>query len=220
LDLHNLSLRTIAATLAAALASGLSRSAVSLCLFDGGNPMTTWMPEECSLLAVLYADGLSAAAIADRIGCSRNAVLGKVHRMRRDGVLAQRGLAAASALPFFQAEAKQRQLRKPTDLSGPIGPALEPPHRARDDAAAAFATSPRNVIHKARNDRTSPRREVFATMANTTRPCTLLELGRHNCRWPIGDPQDETFRFCGAIALDGCPYCRAHTALSLRRDAA
>jgi hypothetical protein len=54
------------------------------------------------------------------------------------------GWCAARALPFFQEEAKRRQARKPKDLLGPIGPdKIE--HRARDDAAKAFDTSPRNV---------------------------------------------------------------------------
>ena len=55
----------------------------------------------------------------------------------------QRGLAAAAALPFFEAEAQQRTRGK-SKIGGPIGPPISK-HRARDDAATAFGTSPRNV---------------------------------------------------------------------------
>jgi hypothetical protein len=74
--------------------------------------------------------------------------------MRRHLTDSQRGHAAGAALPFFEAEAKKRQLLgqkaggekagRGRKGSGPIGPqAIK--HRARDDAAKAFNTSPRNV---------------------------------------------------------------------------
>jgi hypothetical protein len=60
---------------------------------------------------------------------------------------AQRGCCAARALPFFEAEAKKRQTGRPKageEKSAPIGAQLK--HRAVDDAAKAFDTSPRNVF--------------------------------------------------------------------------
>jgi hypothetical protein len=54
--------------------------------------------------------------------------------------------AAAGALPFYEAEAKKRQTGRPKageEKSAPIGAQLK--HRAADDAAAAFGTSPRNI---------------------------------------------------------------------------
>jgi GcrA cell cycle regulator len=170
--------------------------------------MTTWMPEECSLLAVLYADGLSAAAIGDRIGCSRNAVLGKMHRMRRDGVLAQRDTHTtlyAGLLKQHGSVMEGKNARgKPKSLE------FDAPTVTRK-VAADLGISDETVRNRVKNS---------AKLAAISRPCTLLELGRHDCRWPIGDPQDAAFRFCGAASLDGSSYCPAHTTLSLRRDAA
>jgi len=58
----------------------------------------------------------------------------------------QRGYCAARALPFFEAEAKKRMAEGGKQKGAPIGAGLEkPPHRAADDAARAFDTSPRNV---------------------------------------------------------------------------
>lgn len=36
---------------------------------------------------------------------------------------------------------------------------------------------------------------------------TLMELGREDCKWPIGDPQSPDFRFCGRKQFEGRPYC-------------
>lgn len=43
---------------------------------------------------------------------------------------------------------------------------------------------------------------------------SMEELGAGNCRWPLGDPRDENFSFCGAGALSGLPYCARHTKLA------
>lgn len=39
---------------------------------------------------------------------------------------------------------------------------------------------------------------------------TVLTLRERMCKWPIGNPGDETFRFCGRKAGDGVPYCAEH----------
>lgn len=39
---------------------------------------------------------------------------------------------------------------------------------------------------------------------------TLLELGQHDCRWPIGEPKSDSFFFCGAAAENDRPYCSSH----------
>lgn len=43
---------------------------------------------------------------------------------------------------------------------------------------------------------------------------TLLELEANECRWPLGDPRQEGFHFCGAQQVLGRPYCIQHWQLS------
>ena len=38
----------------------------------------------------------------------------------------------------------------------------------------------------------------------------LIDLKINTCRWPIGDPKDEDFHFCGEQTVTGKPYCLAH----------
>jgi GcrA cell cycle regulator len=43
---------------------------------------------------------------------------------------------------------------------------------------------------------------------------TVLTLGAHMCKWPIGDPASEDFTFCGRRAADEGPYCVEHARLA------
>lgn len=40
---------------------------------------------------------------------------------------------------------------------------------------------------------------------------SVMELNRHTCKWPIGDPRSGGFFFCGGKPLDGQPYCKQHS---------
>lgn len=46
--------------------------------------------------------------------------------------------------------------------------------------------------------------------------CSLLELGAHNCRWPISTPGADDFCFCGNVQVEGLPYCPGHSRLAYR----
>jgi GcrA cell cycle regulator len=46
--------------------------------------------------------------------------------------------------------------------------------------------------------------------------CSLSDLQEWNCRWPIGDPGNADFGFCGKNSVDGLPYCAAHVRLAYR----
>ena len=52
--------------------------------------------------------------------------------------------------------------------------------------------------------------------STTTHCCSLLELSKERCRWPISTPGAEDFRFCGNTPLEGLPYCAGHTRLAYR----
>lgn len=42
----------------------------------------------------------------------------------------------------------------------------------------------------------------------------LMQLDSHTCRWPLGDPRDEDFSFCGKKVRMGQTYCDEHSALA------
>src|SRR4051812_35410214 len=39
---------------------------------------------------------------------------------------------------------------------------------------------------------------------------TVLTINDRMCRWPIGDPSENEFHFCGHKPKYGSPYCEAH----------
>jgi GcrA cell cycle regulator len=46
--------------------------------------------------------------------------------------------------------------------------------------------------------------------------CSLLELSKERCRWPIGTPGTADFSFCGNTPVEALPYCPGHSRLAYR----
>jgi GcrA cell cycle regulator len=68
-----------------------------------------WTTDRIAILATMWANGATAAAIADRLGASRSAVLGMIFRLRHravDPATDERRSAGTSAKP---AELKRRR---------------------------------------------------------------------------------------------------------------
>ncbi len=52
-----------------------------------------------------------------------------------------------------------------------------------------------------------PAEELVIPLAERKSIQTLTE---QHCRWPIGDPQQADFHFCGKGKVPGLPYCEFH----------
>lgn len=157
-----------------------------------------WTSEErVAELKKLWEQGLSASQIAGELNrpeyqsfgyVSRNAVIGKIHRMGLSGRVkgAQRGGASAprkareSLRKVFKPKVVTREgIEVNSDL---VDPTFDPEKVSEFDAAIA----PSQRLH-------------------------LEQLSDATCKWPIGDPQDhENFYFCGGRSLEGLPYCAGH----------
>jgi GcrA cell cycle regulator len=139
-----------------------------------------WTDERVELLKKLWADGLSASQIAKQLGgVTRNAVIGKVHRLGLSG----RAAPSQPARPAFKAPRAPRAA-----VAAPAAPRrIEAPAPA---PVAAMPTPP--VVYK-----------------EEPGSATVLTLGAHMCKWPIGDPASDSFSFCGRRSSDG-PYCSDH----------
>jgi GcrA cell cycle regulator len=147
----------------------------------------TWTDERVELLAKLWNEGLSASQIAAELGggVSRNAVLGKIHRLG----LAERGKAQAAATA---------RVRKPVRPADSAEEAPKP-----EQVPAPPLAAPQLVV----SDVTARREEVVVPLSERV---TIMELREFMCRWPLGDPTTAEFRFCGARAITGLPYCGTH----------
>jgi len=140
-----------------------------------------WTDERVETLRKLWLEGLSASQIAKQLGgVTRNAVIGKVHRLGLSG-------RAAPSHPSRQTFKAPRPPR-PVTAPAPRPRAIEP----RPAAAA-------------------PRPAPFVELPGTA---TVLTLGAHMCKWPIGDPSSRDFTFCGRRASEERPYCADHARLA------
>ena len=193
----------------------------------------SWTDERVETLKQMWNDGMSASQIAKAIGgVTRNAVIGKVHRLG----LSNRGPAGA-------AQAAGEDAPEPERVTGAADPVAEPEStaEAREDVAAPEiktvqpqpAPRPAPVIRDASEPRAPGQptpeeeqaRRTLAEIEKIARRLSLLELTERTCKWPIGDPTDENFHFCGLQAVPGKPYCEHHVGvafqpMSTRRDRA
>lgn len=148
----------------------------------------TWTDDRVELLKKLWSDGLSASQIAAELGgITRNAVIGKVHRLGLSG----RAKAPSSTAP---------RPRKPRAASQMFR-APRPMMRGN----TALATMP------AYDYEPEPEPEVVENIIPIGQRCTLLELNDDKCHWPIGDPGQPDFFFCGGKTNTGVPYCGYHS---------
>ena len=45
---------------------------------------------------------------------------------------------------------------------------------------------------------------------------TVLTVKDSMCKWPIGDPADANFGFCGHTSAEGSPYCAEHARVAFQ----
>lgn len=151
-----------------------------------------WTDERVELLKKLWNDGLSASQIAGELGSvTRNAVIGKVHRLGLSG----RAKAPSSSTP---------RPRKPARAAPSA-----PPRPSMPASRGNLALKPHALPVASPDLDLAPLPEIDNVVPMGER-CTIMELKEYSCRWPIGDPGKEDFRYCGARSSTGLPYCAYH----------
>ncbi|KMO20585.1 GcrA cell cycle regulator [Methylobacterium indicum] len=148
----------------------------------------SWTKERVELLKRLWSDGHSASQIAAEIGgVSRNAVIGKVHRLGLAGRVTKPNGAQAGRRPRPEPESPVSVGGTPSVVA-PAPPAL---------ALIQPASAPPSAVALPESSRV-----------------TIMELRDFMCRWPMGDPSTPDFRFCGDRAITGLPYCTHHSRIA------
>jgi GcrA cell cycle regulator len=158
-----------------------------------------WTDERVELLKKLWADGLSASQIAAELGgVTRNAVIGKVHRLGLSG----RAKSASSSAP------RQRKPR----------PAAHVMRVSRPTAHGNTALAAHTHYAYAEEQEFEP--EPVENVIPMGQRRTILELTEDTCRWPIGDPGSAEFFFCGGRPITTGPYCSYHSRMAYQPPAA
>ena len=168
-----------------------------------------WTDDRVDILKKLWAEGLSASQIANRLGgVTRNAVIGKVHRL---------GLSGRTTTSRAKAPRPRRRTAPKTANTG------------SGSGGGGYRTSG-NLALKTYYDTDavaetqlmpSPVEELIIPVEERA---SILTLKESMCRWPIGDPGDSDFHFCGRSSDQSTPYCEFHSRVayqppqSRRRD--
>ncbi|MCA1970817.1 MAG: GcrA cell cycle regulator, partial [Rhizobium sp.] len=141
-----------------------------------------WTDERVERLKRLWSEGLSASQIAAQLGgVSRNAVIGKVHRLNLPGRAKAGGSTAAS-----------RAAKRPAPAPRPANY----PSRVTTRTVARAAGS--NMLKEEieiDGDETIEIRPVGNVVLPISRKLVLTELTERTCKWPIGDPMKDDFHF-------------------------
>lgn len=165
-----------------------------------------WTDERVELLKKLWMEGLSASQIAAELGegVTRNAVIGKVHRLK----LSARAKPTNTA-PRSRPAARPSALRRPSTSSSSTSTMNSKPRvsmsRPQVMGATALAASPEMDT------------ELYVAPAAAElfipedKRLNLLQLSESTCKWPIGDPLTKDFYFCGQHSLESGPYCEFHS---------
>ncbi|QCO55221.1 GcrA cell cycle regulator [Pseudorhodobacter turbinis] len=196
----------------------------------------SWTDERVETLKKMWSEGQSASQIAKELGgVTRNAVIGKVHRL---------GLSNRAAATTPEKEEPVAKAAPPKREEASAAPAPKPAAPAPRPAAAVVNPTMAQVVNNVTPlplrksivpagqplppqpsaNEISP--EALASVREVekgAKKISLMELTERTCKWPIGDPATEEFWFCGLPSTAGKPYCEAHVGvafqpMSARRD--
>ena len=149
----------------------------------------SWTDERVAILSKLWADGLSASQIAAELGgVTRNAVIGKVHRLGLSG----RAKPSSGGIKRVKRTAKQGAYSRTKSSN----------RSQRSGKGTGLSVVTRTVV----DDMPEP----------TPLKLELVDLTEKTCRWPYGDPATDDFYFCGCNSKEDSPYCEYHSKLAFQ----
>ena len=161
-----------------------------------------WTDQMVEDLKRMWKEGLTTGEIGRRLNVSKNSIVGKVHRLGLSG--------------------RPSPIKKKNDDSEPAAPKATPIKETKPKSETPKVEAPKPVapVYKPlKEEKTSfePKFMPKLSPKENSQPkqnISLTELDNHTCRWPLGDPKDENFRFCGKKVRIGQTYCDEHSAIA------
>jgi len=185
-----------------------------------------WTEETIARLRDLWQQGLSTAEIGRQLSVTKNAVVGKAHRLglkprpspiRRAAKTASAPAATTAASPAAEPVAESTPTTPAAEAAAPaVTPAAPPALQkapAKAQTAPMPAPQPKPAAPAAAETAPAPRatRATKAALRPVSEP---RRRSSQSCCWPLGDPGTPGFHFCGATPLPGKPYCAEHAQLA------
>lgn len=190
-----------------------------------------WTDQMVEDLRKMWKEGLTTGEIGRRLGVSKNSIVGKVHRLglsgrpspikkKNDGESTKTREPKTSAKPEAAPKAK---VEKASAAEEKTAAAFQAPKAKEKSDKPAPAEATKTTAASSVENRSDKSKEtdipfIFRNeTAHSLSPSgftSLTSLDNHTCRWPIGDPKDENFHFCGKKVRLGQTYCEEHAALA------
>lgn len=155
-----------------------------------------WTDEMVDQLRAMWVEGLTTGEIGKRLGVSKNSIVGKVHRLGLSG--------------------RPSPIKKKEDTNT-AAPAVEPqakPVKEKNTPKEPKAAKPKPekaAVAEEVSVEKMPEKNACVSKPHSHNGKTMLtDLDNHTCRWPLGDPKDENFHFCGKKVRIGQTYCDEH----------
>lgn len=171
----------------------------------------SWTDERVELLKKMWGEGQSASQIAKELGgVTRNAVIGKVHRL---GLSNRSGGAATAKAPAKEKPVKAKVEAKPApkaEAAPEPAPAPAPLRKAIIPAGQPLPPQP------SANEISPEALAKVNEVEKKAKKISLMELTERTCKWPVGDPATDDFWFCGLPVQTGKPYCEAHVGVAFQ----
>lgn len=188
----------------------------------------SWTEERIDTLKKMWDSGMTATQIAEELGgVSRNAVIGKAHRLglqSRPSPVKPNEPKAEAAAPAPKPAPAAAPAPKAPVAAAPQAPAepasaptAAPEPRPEPSAPVLRSVGPGGFLRQNPGEQAAPiapappRRLVPAKPSEAIAGKTsLLDLNDRICKWPLGHPGEPDFHFCGDKVNPGFPYCVAH----------
>ncbi len=196
----------------------------------------SWTPERVEILKKMWSEGQSASQIAgDLGGVTRNAVIGKIHRLglSNRGSLSQKDQKSGIDTTKIKS---QKIKTKPTkekitsnnknEFDSRLNTKQKIPNQPKGESQkSSYQNTGKSIIFTA-NQPLPPQPSTseiseetlknVKSIENKSKKLSLMELTERTCKWPIGDPATEKFWFCGHLAEPGKPYCETHIEIAFQ----
>ncbi|MDI1228856.1 MAG: GcrA family cell cycle regulator [bacterium] len=156
----------------------------------------SWTDERIALLKKMWKEGKSAAEIAKMLakGVTRNAVIGKAHRMGLSG--------------------RPSPIKKPAAAPKKEKEAAPKKEAVKETRSSKSAPAPSAKLNPVMAKEVEELKKIEKEVLPLNGGVPLIDLTERMCKWPIGDPKEDDFTFCGRGIRPGTPYCPDHAAMA------
>lgn len=179
-----------------------------------------WTDKMVEDLKIMWKQGLTTGEIGKRLNVSKNSVIGKVHRLQLDArpsPIKRKDETGDLFAPQTPKKEKKTPPVKEKKTPAPVATPKQPKpvvEKVTEKVAEKVATKKVEPQEKPADDLGKFFLKQPTVSKEYNGNAKLTDLDNHTCRWPLGDPKDENFHFCGRKVRLGQTYCEEHSALA------